>query len=72
MEHLSAKDAVLNLAGVSPRSGVVHQEVKMELQEVILDKEVFHEELRILKMKVDKLEELQPRDTGDLSGTEGQ
>ena len=44
----------------------------MELQEVVLDKEVFHEELRILKMRVDKLEELQPRDTGDSSGTEGQ
>ena len=44
----------------------------MELQEVVLDKEVFHEELRILKMRVAKLEELQPRDTGDLSGTEGQ
>ena len=45
---------------------------KMELQEVVLDKEVFHEELRILKMRVAKLEELQPRDTGELSGTEGQ
>ena len=44
----------------------------MELQEVVLDKEVFHEELRILKMRVAKLEELQPRDTRDLSGTEGQ
>ena len=44
----------------------------MELQEVVLDKEVFHEELRTLKMKVAKLEELQPRDTGDLSGTEEQ
>ena len=29
----------------------------MELQEVVLDKEVFHEELRILKMRVAKLEE---------------
>ena len=27
MEHLSAKDEVLALAGVSPGSGVVHQEV---------------------------------------------
>ena len=44
----------------------------MELQEVVLDKEVFHEELKILKMRVAKLEELQPRDTGELSGTEGQ
>ena len=72
MEHLSAKDAFLTLAGVSPGSGVVHQEAKMELQDVVLDKEVFHEELRILKMRVAKLEELQPRDTGELSGTEGQ
>ena len=45
---------------------------KVELQEVVLDKEVFHEELRILKMRVAKLEELQPRDTGELSRTEGQ
>ena len=44
----------------------------MVLQEVVLDKEVFHEELRILKMRVAKLEELQPRDTGDSTGTEGQ
>ena len=44
----------------------------MELQEVVLYKEVFHEELRILKMRVAKLEELQPRDTGELSRTEGQ
>ena len=29
----------------------------MELQEVVLDKEVFHEELRTLKMRVAKLEE---------------
>ena len=27
MEHLSAKDAVLTLAGASPGSGVLHQEV---------------------------------------------
>ena len=27
MEHLSAKDEVLTLAGVSPGSGVLHQEV---------------------------------------------
>ena len=44
----------------------------MELQEVVLDKEVFHEELRNQKLKVAKMEELQPRDSGDLSGTEGQ
>ena len=41
----------------------------MELQEVVLDKEVFHEELRNQKLKVAKMEELQPRDTGDLSRT---
>ena len=45
---------------------------KMELQEAVLDKEAFHEELRNQKLNVAKLEELQPRDTGDLSGTEGQ
>ena len=43
----------------------------MELQEAVLDTEAFHEELRNQKLKVAKLEELQPRDTGDLSGTEG-
>ena len=44
----------------------------MELQEAVLDKEAFREELRNQKLKVAKLEELQPRDTGDFSGTEGQ
>ena len=44
----------------------------MKLHEAVLDKEVFHEELMNQKLKVAKLEELQPRDTGDLSGTEGQ
>ena len=57
MEHLSAKDAVLILAGVSPGSGVLHQEVKMDLQETVFDKEAFHEELRTQKLKVAKLEE---------------
>ena len=44
----------------------------MELHEAVLDKEAFREELRNQKLKVAKLEELQPRDTGDLLGTEGQ
>ena len=57
MDHLSAKDAVLTLAGVSPGSGVLHQEVKMDLQEAVFDKEAFHEELRTQKLKVAKLEE---------------
>ena len=57
MGHLSAKDAVLTLAGVSPGSGVLHQEVKMDLQEIVFDKEVFREELRTQKLKVAKLEE---------------
>ena len=51
---------------------MLHQEVKMDLQEAVFDKEAFREELRTQKLKVAKLEELQPRDTGDLSGTEGQ
>ena len=51
MEHLSTKDAVLTLAGVSPGSVVLHQEVKMDLQEAIFGKEVFHEELRTKKLK---------------------
>ena len=51
------QDEVLTLASVSPGSGVVHQEAKMELQDVVLDKEVFHEELRTQKLKVAKLEE---------------
>ena len=49
MEHLSTKDAVLTLAGVSPGSRVLHQEVKMDLQEAVFDKEVFREELRTQK-----------------------
>ena len=44
----------------------------MELQEVILDKESFREELRNQKLKVAKVEELQPRDTRDSLRTEGQ
>ena len=44
----------------------------MDLQEAIFDKEVFHEELRTQKLKVAKLEELKPQDTGELSGTKGQ
>ena len=57
MEHLAVKDEVLTLAGVSPGSGVLHQEVEMDLQETVLDKEAFHEELRTEKLKVAKLEE---------------
>ena len=38
----------------------------------MLDKEAFREELRNQRLKVAKMEELQPRVTGDLSGTEGQ
>ena len=49
MEHLSVKDEVLTLAGVSPGSGT---EVKIDLQEA-----VFREELRTQKLKVAKLEE---------------
>ena len=45
---------------------------KVELHEAVLDKEAIRGELRNQKLKVAKLEELQPRDTGDLSGTEGQ
>ena len=54
MGHLSAKDAVLTLAGVSPGSGA---EIKMDLQEAVFDKEAFREELRTQKLKVAKLEE---------------
>ena len=57
MEHLSAKDEVLTLAGVSPGSGVLHQEVKIDLQEAVFDKEAFGEELMSQKLKVAKLEE---------------
>ena len=44
----------------------------MDLKEVVFDKETFREELRTQKLKVAKLEELQPRDTGDLSRIEEQ
>ena len=57
MEHLSAKDAVLTLAGESPGSGVLHEEFQRDLQEAILDKEAFCEEPRTQKLKVAKLEE---------------
>ena len=45
MEHLSAKYEVLTLAGVSPGSGVVHQEVKMELQEAVFERKHFVKKL---------------------------
>ena len=44
----------------------------MGLQEAVLDKEAFREELGNQKLKVAKMEELQPRDTGDSLRTEGQ
>ena len=40
MEHLSAKDEVLTLAGVSPGSGVLHKKFRVDLQEAVFDKEV--------------------------------
>ena len=51
---------------------MLHQEVKMDLQEAVFDKDAFREELMTQKLKVAKPEELKPRDTGDLSGTKGQ
>ena len=36
---------------------MLHQEVKMDLQETVFDKEAFREELRTQKLKVAKLEE---------------
>ena len=48
MVHLSAKDEVLTLAGVSPGSGA---EVKMDLQEAVFDVKAFREELRSKKLK---------------------
>ena len=51
MEHPPAKDEVLTLAGVSPGSGVLHQEVKMDLREAVFDKEAVREELRNQKLK---------------------
>ena len=71
MEYLSAKDAALTFAGVSPGSGVLHQEVKMDLQEAVFDKEAFREELRTQKLKY-QIGGTKPQDTGDLSGTKGQ
>ena len=66
------QDEVLTLAGVSPGSGVLHQEVKMDLQETVFDKEVFREELRTQKLKVAKLEEQNLEIPEKSSGTEGQ
>ena len=36
---------------------MLHQEVKMDFQEAVIDKEAFGEELRTQKLKVAKLEE---------------
>ena len=62
MEHLSARGEVLTLASVSPGSGVLHQEVKMDLQEAVFWQGAFREELRTQKLKVAQLEE-QNRET---------
>ena len=51
MEHLSAKDAVLTLAGVSLGSGYYIKKFKMDMQEAIFDKEAIREALRNQKMK---------------------
>ena len=72
MEHLSAKDAVLTLASVSPGSGVLHQEVKMDSQEAVFDKEAFREELRTQKLRVAKLEEQNLETSKIRQETEGQ
>ena len=64
MEHLSARGEVLTLASVSPGSGVLHQEVKMDLQEAVFDMDPEAESSQAVGAK--------PRDTGDSSGTEGQ
>ena len=43
MEHLPARGEVLTLAGVSPGSGVLHQEVKMEPQDAVFERKHFVE-----------------------------
>ena len=45
---------------------------RVDLQEAVFDKEAVREEHGTQKLKVAKLEELQPRDTGDLLRTKGQ
>ena len=57
MEHLSAKDEVLTLAGVSQDLEYYIKKFRMDLQEAVFGKEVFREELRTQKLKVAKLEE---------------
>ena len=44
----------------------------MELQEAILDKEAFREELGTLEAESSQAGGVKPQDTGDSSGTEGQ
>ena len=62
MEHLSTKDVVLTLAGVSPGSGVLPQEVKMDLQEAVFGKEVFCEELRTPEAESSRARGVEPRE----------
>ena len=45
---------------------------KLDLQEAVFDEVAFCEEFRTQKLKIAKMEEQNPRDTGDSSGTEGQ
>ena len=57
MEHLSAKDEVLTLAGVSQDLEYYIENFKMDLQEALFNKEAFSKELRTQKLKVAKLED---------------
>ena len=46
MEHLSAKDEILTLAGVSPGSGVLHEGFLDGPSGSYIDIDAFREELR--------------------------
>ena len=61
-----------NIAGTSPGSGILHQEVQEGPAEAVFDKEVFREETQDPEAESRQDEGAKHRDTEDLTVTEGQ
>ena len=69
MEQLPARDQVLTLAGVSLGSGVLHQEVKMDLQEAVFWQGSISWGTQDPEDESSQAGGAKPRETEDSSGT---
>ena len=69
MEHLSARGEVLTLASVSPGFGVLHQEVKMDLQEAVFWQGSISWGTQDPEDESSQVGGAKPRETGNLPGT---